>query len=429
MPGPDECPHFIPLARRELTELFCAEPTLTPDERSGIRKLADLVAAHYHFAYDRRFRELKEAYFTFDPDTDNTALLRLTAAERQSRLNGLYRDLGALLERAHFRHLSRDEIEPVLARASDWGIRMDVDFSAFEHIAIFARGDAFQIRQRRRLLNLYRPEEVEVPVYRRLVLMLKLREHPRLPAPVDTHNVLLKLFKDIPRLDVMMLLPGARVRFRLQDRGRIGLPILGGLALGAWNLLENVTQFLETVLLSPNAVWGIAAGSIGYGYKSFYGYVHMRQRYHLTLTRSLYYQNLDSNAGVLTRLLDEAETQECLAALLGYWCLWRYAEPEGWTAADIDTVMDLYLDRYADLTVQCESGAARERLLELGLATEESGRMRAVPLEQAVAAAHAVREGHFHADPPKENGRFAQPSLLDPAGKPGELSEKLTPRT
>ena len=55
MVGPDECPHFIPLARRELTELFCAEPALSADERTDVRKLADLVAAHYHFVFDRRF--------------------------------------------------------------------------------------------------------------------------------------------------------------------------------------------------------------------------------------------------------------------------------------------------------------------------------------------------------------------------------------
>jgi hypothetical protein len=423
MPGAAEtCPQFIPLARGELTELLCAEQTLSASERAGVRRLSELLAAHYHFEFDRRFRDLKEAYFTFDPDTDNTALLRLSAAERQAKLNRLYKDLGALLERAHFRHLGRDEIEPVLDRASDWGIRVDVDFSAFEHVAIFARGESFQTRERRRLRNFYRPEEVEVPVYRRLVIMMKLRDHPRLPPPVDTHNVLLKVFKDIPRLDVMMLLPGARVRFNLRDRGRIGLPVLSGLAVGFWNVLEHVTQLLETVFLSPNMVWGLAAGSVGYGYKSFYGYLHMRQRYHLTLTRSLYFQNLDSNAGVLSRLLDEAESQECVATLLGYWCLWRYGATEGWTAEELDTVMDFYLDRYADLSVQCESGAALRRLESLGLAEVDNGRARAVPLAQAVSAVRAAHDRHFGADPAEAPGQSGEIARHDGAARAGELS-------
>jgi hypothetical protein len=165
-------------------------------------------------------------------------------------------------------------------------------------------------------------------------------------------------------------------------------------------------------------MWGLAAGSVGYGYKSFYGYLHMRQRYHLTLTRSLYFQTLDSNAGVLARLLDEAEAQECLAGLLGYWCLWRYADERGWTCDDLDTVMDLYLDRYADLSVQCESGAACRRLLALGLAQETAGRIRAVPPIQAVAALNAARERHFYSD----GSHFGAISRLDPGSEHGELS-------
>jgi hypothetical protein len=206
-----------------------------------------------------------------------------------------------------------------------------------------------------------------------------------------------------------MLLPGARVRFNISDRGRIGLPILSGLAMGVWNVLEHLTELVEAMVLSPNAVWALAAGSIGYGYKSFYGYLHMRQRYHLALTRSLYFQNLDSNAGVLTRLIDEGESQESMAALLGYFCLWRYAGPEGWTADELDTAMDLYLDRNADLTVQCESGAALRRLRSLGLVAGSGDRARALAPEQAIAAVHAARERHFAIDP------------IDGPAHPGEL--------
>src|SRR5437763_2936819 len=112
-------------------------------------------------------------------------------------------------------------------------MRLDVDFSACEHVAVFARGDTMQTRTRRRLRSLYRQEEAEVPIYRRLVLLLKLRRHPRLQGPVDTENVYLKIFKDIPKLDVLMLLPGARVQLTRLDRSKIGLPLLSGLALAA----------------------------------------------------------------------------------------------------------------------------------------------------------------------------------------------------
>jgi hypothetical protein len=376
--------HFIPLARSELVEFLCADRALTEDESALFRSLCEQIATIYHLEYHRRLSELKQAYLPFDPDNDTTRLLPLTAEERQTRLNDLLSDFAWLLERAGFKHLSRSEIEPALEHASDWGIRMDVDFSAFEYIAIFARGDTIQTRSRRRWYKLYRTEEAEVPIYRRLVLILKLRQHPRLRGPIDTDNVYLKIFKDIPKLDVLMLLPGARVRLSRLDRGKIGLPLLSGLALAAWNVLQDMAALLERWAASPNTMWALAAGGIGYGYKSFHGYQQTKQRYHLTLTQSLYFQNLDSNAGVLMRLLDEAEEQECRLAILAYWCLWRYGGLDGWTAADLDASVELYLDRYADLAFFCRGNAALTQLQKLGLVEAMGERYRVVPPPRAV---------------------------------------------
>ncbi len=379
--------HFIPLSRDELTDLLCTDKTVPEEERQLFRQLAEMMAALYHLEYNRRLRELKNAYAPFDPDTDNVSLLPLSSEQRQARLNDLFSDFAWLLERANYQHLSREEIEPALDHASAWGIRMDVDFSAFEHIAIFARGDTLQKRTRRVWYRLFQTQEAEVPIYRRLVIILKLRQHPRLGPNVDTRNVYLKVFKDIPKLDVLMLLPGARVRLNALDRGKIGMPLLGGVAMAVWNVLQDLAWTVERLLSSPNAMWALAAGGIGYGYRSYYGYRQTKQRYYLTLTQSLYFQNLDSNAGVLTRLLDEAEEQECRAAILAYFCLWRYAGEEGWTASDLDNSMELYLDRYAELPYTCVNGEALAKLQKLRLLeTVGAGYYRTLPLEKALAA-------------------------------------------
>jgi hypothetical protein len=399
--------HFIPLARSELIDLLCADRTLAEREREAFRSVCGWISAVYHIEYHRHLLALKRDYLPFDPDRDTASLLAPGAEERQARLNQMLSSMAWLLERASFRHLSRSEIEPALESSSDWGIRMDVDFGAFEHVAIFARGATVQTRTRRRWYRLYRQEEAEVPIYRRLVLVLKLRQHPRLRGPIDTENVYLKLFKDIPKLDVEMLLPGARVQLSRLDRSKIGLPLLSGMGLAVWNvfqsLVQDVAAVLEHTLSSPNAMWALAAGGIGYGYKSFHGYQQTRQRYHLMLTQSLYFQNLDSNAGVLMRLLDEAEEQECRLAMLAYWCLWRYAGPEGWTATDLDASIELYLDRYADLALLCRDNAALAQLRKLGLSESASERFRALPPAQAI---EVLRNGWEHPFPasPGRNG-------------------------
>jgi hypothetical protein len=377
------CPRFIPLDTAELVELLCADRTLPADLHHPFQEFCNLVEGIHHLEYHHRLVELRKAYAPFDPDADTSKVMPLSAKQRQQRLNGLYSDFAWLLSRAHFIHLGKTEIERVVACASEWGIRMDVDFSVFEHLAIFARGEAYEKRERRRLLNFYQLEETEVPIWRRLVMILKLRSHPRLPGVVNPNHVLLKIFKDIPKMDVDMLLPGAQVKITLFDRSKIAGGLLGGVGMMVYNLLGELARIFQDALISEHALYTLAAGSIGYGYKTWYGYRQTKQAYHLMLTRSLYFQNLDSNAGVLTRMFDEAEQQNCRTTILAYYCLWRYAEQRGWESDELDASMELYLDRYADVPLLCERGAALARLRELNLVEACGARFRALPLPQA----------------------------------------------
>src|SRR5262249_42052882 len=148
------------------------------------------------------------------------AVVPLPAAERQRRLNGLLSDLAWLLDRAHFTHLSREEIEPVLATASDWGEKTNVDFLAVDHLSAFVPRPRYRKRLPRRWFGLAEPEEGEVPICERLVLIMKLRPHPRL-GKVNTDQVYVKIFKEIPRDDLDMLLPGAQVKLSVLDRSKI----------------------------------------------------------------------------------------------------------------------------------------------------------------------------------------------------------------
>ena len=379
-------PHVIPVLTEDLVTILWADPGVAEGDRDALGWLAERIAAVYHRHLHQRLCELKSAYTPFDPDCDAAKVRHVGAVERQHRLNDLLRDFAWLLDRAHFRHLSREEIEPMLEQSSEWGIRMHVDFSAFEHCALFARGESYEVRKLCNWRTLWREREVEVPIFRRLVLILKLRAGPKLEPGADASRVYLKVFKDIPRADVDMLLPGSKVRLKLLDRGKLGVGVLSGMATMGWRMMGELMQFAEQLVMSNNLMWGLTAGTIGYGYKSYYDYRTTQQAYHLTLTQSLYFQCLDNNAGVLTRLFDEAEEQETRLALLAYFCLWRFGGVSGFTSEELEAAMECYLDRYAGVTALCAAGEPGAKLARLGLAKEAGGRYQAVPLAEAVPA-------------------------------------------
>ena len=380
--------HYIPLRCSALIDFLCDVDDLGDDERRRFRRFCQLVTAVHHHEFEQRLEELKSSYAPFDPDADTKELAQLSAPEQQRRLNDLYSDFAWLMDHADFKHLNREDFEPCHQEVSAWGIPMNVDFGAFEHMALFARGDVVQQRTRRRWRNFYRAEATDVPVYQRLVLILKLRPHRRIDASVDKNCVYLKLFKDIPKLDIKMLLPGARVHLSFLDRSKIGLPLLSGLAAAAWSILKDIGETFERVFTMSGGltttIWTLALGGIGYGYRSFYGYLQTKQRYRLSLTQSLYFQNLDNNAGVLFRLINDAEEQESRQTILAYYFLWRNAGPQGWTRHEAEQFAEQFLDKATHLQVSFAVSDALAKLEKLRLVEKCGDHFRAAPLTQAL---------------------------------------------
>ena len=193
-----------------------------------------------------------------------------------------------------------------------------------------------------------------------------------------------------------MLLPGGRVQMPKFERGKLGASLFASVGWVAYKIWADFTALFAGILsLNPLAFWGPLSLVAGYGYKQWYGFQTTRQTYSLQLTQSLYYQNLDNNAGVLYHLLDEAEEQECREAILAYYYLWRFAGTDGWTAASLDDYVELDLERLAQLKVDFEIGDALDKLERLGLTQKNGDRYRALALDRALEALDYKWDNYF----------------------------------
>lgn len=403
--------HFIPLRRAELVKLLAEDKGLTAEERQQFLELCTLVGSTIHFQYHQKLEELKESYFTLDPDTDERTRQPRDPAQEEAQAAVVFDKFGELMERANFRKLSREEVYSSLDSASHWGLHMKLDFQIFERLDVYARGDVLGQRQARNWRKWYREETVDVPTYQRLAIVFRLAEasggrqppdtKPRKPnenhqgpdaprSPGEHRPIAMKLFKNIPKADLEMLLPGTKVKMSLLDQGKILIPTISGVGLALFKLF---TKAAATALAGFSGMLGflfLLGGTIGYGVKAFLGYLNTKDKYQLSLTRSLYFQNLDNNSGVFFRLLDEAEEQEFREAVLAWWLLWRQTasgDDGGWTARQIDRAAEKLLRERCDLKVDFEIDDALDKLRRLNL-------IEALPGEKwrAVSATSALYE-------------------------------------
>jgi hypothetical protein len=398
--------HYIPLRRSDLVALLCRDQQLTPEQREPLRQFCTLASAVFHFEYQRWLEELKDAYAPFDPDCETIDLTPLAPEERTAALEKVFAAFVRLMERANFRRLSAEEVrEAVRAHAEARGLQTDVDLALFERLEVFVRGEGVGTEATRPWWRLWLRREVGVPLFHRVVLIVKLRPHPRLPKDVGTDAVFLKIFKDIPKASLGMFQPGARVRLSRTDRALIVYPLAFGIGLILLNAANEVyAGGLDR--LSALLTWGLGVAIGGYGYKSYHNYQVKKQAYSLRMAQSLYYQTLDSNTGVLTHVLDEAEEQECRETYLAYFCLWKCAPAEGWTPGQLDDYVEHYLENRANLKVDFEVGDALEKLERLRLLARSGEHYRAVSLDQALETLDRKWDNYFkynnpeHAPPP-----------------------------
>lgn len=404
---------FIPLRKNDLVEALCRDGCVAVDEQPSFRTLCRLIGAIYHVEFSGILDGLKNAYAPFDPDADTKLIIADPAAQKQQKLNDLFAEFSSLMARADFRHLSSDDMELGLHARSHWGLDMDVDFRVFERLAIFARGDTHERRSRRHRGKPWREVEVDVPIYQRLVMILKLRQHPRVGEEIDTEKVYLQVFKNIPKLDIRMLLPGARVRINPVDRGKIGLSLLSGLAVTLWRVVGTAISSIIDILwvhINPIALWGLVFGAFSYGAKSFFDYQRTKERYNLSLTTILYFQNLDTNAGVLYRLVDEAEEQESRETILAYYLLWNAGGAQGCTPEQLDALVRAEVERTAGVAVTFVVRDTLDKLMRLNLVEKVGTGYRARPLPVAIETLGWTWAGFCKYNSP--------PTRPSPAGEP-----------
>lgn len=379
--GPAAKEHYIPLRRDELVERLAATEGLGEREGQTLRSFAKMLAALLHREHHATLDELKTDYAPFDPDSSDPP--KVPGKLDEEFRERVFEKFGSLLERANFRQLTADEIADALEANSRMGLRVDVNLDLFERLEIHVRGD---IVGRWEVAGKFgKKQTVEVPLYERLAVIFRLRSDRPLPKGFKPGVITIKLFKNIPQADIETVLPGPKVRMSWLDQAKIFAPTASGLAIAAFKLMKGAVVLAVTGIYGLLVLLGFVGGTVGYGVRSFFGYLNTKEKYQLALTRSLYFQNLDNNAGVLFRILDEAEEQDFREALIAWFVLWREAGSGGFTDRQIDEYAERMLHGWLSQAVDFEICDALSKLRRLGLA-EQVGldRWRATPLPVAL---------------------------------------------
>ena len=369
--------HFIPVAQadwRVLMTNLASEAGLSHDRFEEFCALLDTLI---HMRSYHNNAELSENYSHLDPDCINQRLDCCDSFSHDACGKTVFKQLDQIMVRANYQKLNRADLIEALKNASEFGMQMTVNFSAFRRLAVYVRGNVVGKRVHRRPLNFYRREEVDVPLYQRLVISFQMTEEACDGDDLRHECLYIKSFKNIPKHDIDMLLPATKVKMTLADRSKIVLPTLSGLAI-------LIVRLFFVVSMGIYAFASLMFTTTGYAAKSIFGYLRTKDKYQHHLTKNLYYQNLGNNAGVLQQLQNEAEIQDIQECLLGYTML-LLKHPSGATTRELDLSAEAFIEETVEFPVDFEADDALKKLVELNLVNgDRTRRFVAVPLTDGI---------------------------------------------
>jgi hypothetical protein len=384
----------LPVRQGDLNRLLLAEPGIAPEDRERLVALGRMFGAWFHAEFYDELRELKELYAPLDPDNDYVRLAAHTRARSEQSDEQFLVPFERVLERANYRELDIEVVKAAVMAPNELGLNYAPDFSLFEHLRVYVRGYTRITRDRRTIRSRFRVQTVELDAYQRLIVALKFKAGLTVRPPVNHEHLYLRMFKDVPHVDMEMHLPeqGTKPRMRKIDLAQIASPFMVSIP----SLLFKI---ITATIFSPLLAGTLVVAPISAGVNSFFGFQRAKQRHLATMIHRLYYQTLANNASVLTRLIDSAEDEEYKEAALAYFFLWYDARDPArrpHTVASLDDRIEAYLRDTTGIEVDFEVTDALRKLLRLGLvARNPRGELRATPLEDALGTLDRLWDSRF----------------------------------
>jgi hypothetical protein len=393
---------FIPIGRQDIVEGLVAASHWNNDERKKFQEFCKILIALYHYKFHKYSESLKHYYTPFNPDND-IIVQEHNDENKKQILQQLSDETTKLLNDGNYELLDKSALKAAVAADSYYGLNVYVDFDDFDQLVVYYRGSSIMEEYKRTWTSLFlKKKKIEIPIYQRLFLMFKFKTEDQrvkelvasgetekrarklvkksrknLPEEFSEENILLKLFKNLPRTDLEMLFPNQQVRLKLFDKIRLGLTGGGSTIFG---ILKALGLGLIT---SPIALIGTFVGLLGILFRQIMEIFNQRTRYMMTLSRNLYFHTLDNNFGVINNLIDAAEEEEAKEAILAYYFLYIQSD-RNHTKRTLDREIEQYIKDKYEVDIDFEVSDGIRKLREEGILTEqEDGVLKIVDLTQA----------------------------------------------
>ncbi|MFK8048978.1 MAG: TMEM143 family protein [Halioglobus sp.] len=371
------------------------------DSRFANQSIARQLVTYYLVQFGRQSDQLKSLYRYFNPSVIS-GRPSIGATERNELKQQFFDQVSALLEAANYRELSIEDIQKAMEEQALFDLSISVNLDDYDRLMVFRRGAQPRKMRLKRWFGRFGEREVDFINYDRVALVFS--------ENTQGSDVHFKLFQNVPRHDIEILLPEPQVRMRLKDKLIIGVPaVVGGFAVLLTKLgptlllLGSVLAFWvgmsqEKVELDQGVLIALGVGLFALGghlWRQFGALKNRRLNFLKVLTENLYFKSLDNNSGAIQQLLDTAADEEVKEVFLVYSFL---SVDSSASIGELDQRIEQWLTDTFGCKVNFDIQGAVHKAVGLGLATNQNDRYKALSAEIALDNLNANLNKLVHPD-------------------------------
>lgn len=413
MPASRPRERFIPLRKRDVVRLLLEDGGFeTEGAKDEFGRFCHMIESIFHFEFHGKLEKLKDSYFPLNPDLKKWREFSRKELDECNR--ELFDTLKEVLNAANFDPISEEEIAQAYNESAALDVKILVDMDDFESIHFYSQGRRVEEIDRTKLFGLKTVTEKH-EILGRVALMVRFKPKEYFESKRSANmrftpgSTLIKLFKDVPKEDLEILIPNARTSMTLLDTLLLIVPaVVGGVPL----LISKVMPALIVVFIVIGAYLGIqgslqenhlkqaiaacSAGAAlgGFCLKQWMKYKNKVYQFQKELSDNLYFRNLVNNVGVFHSLIDSAEEEECKEAFLAYYFLSTSDRPM--TGKELDRAVESWFEKTQGIKLDFECDDALGKLERLNLLRRlDDGALEVCSMQSALRKMDAIWDAFF----------------------------------
>ena len=338
----------------------------------------------WHHDMHHNLEELKSGYESMNPDS-------FSDIDYNSQdITSFLENLDETMVDGNWLRVSQEEIDEALEGEDILPISLDVRFDELRNMKLYRLGDTYREVEVKSWFGL-KKETKKLRLFGHVLSILEFkdedwfmqnRKRKKHYLGDEGKGLHIRLFKEVPHLDLEVIFPNTSPSMRTLEKIKIGAPLIGGLvSLGM--KYGPVLFGNSSGDTSLSLIGGLLTALGTYVLKTYTSYQKTREKFRSAVAKDMYFKGIANNESVLTYLIDMAEEQEVKEAICAYIFIQQSEVPLN--EEELDEVIENWLlTKFGhDIDFEVDDALAKLQKMKL-LNVADDGMLSVVSLEQAL---------------------------------------------